>query len=47
MLDVSALFLYVRIVMKPTKAYILKIDTDISNEYAKTAADSWNALGVF
>lgn len=46
MLDVSALFLYVRIVMKPTKAYILKIDTDISNEYAKTAADSCDKIGM-
>ena len=32
--------------MKPTKAYILKIDTDLSNEYAKTAADSCDKIGM-
>jgi len=32
--------------MKPTKAYILKIDTAISNEYAKTASDSCDRIGL-
>jgi GR25 family glycosyltransferase involved in LPS biosynthesis len=30
--------------MKPTKAYILKIDSSISNEYAKTASDSCDRI---
>lgn len=32
--------------MKPTKAYILKIDNPISNEYAKTASDSCDRIGL-
>jgi len=32
--------------MKPTKAYILRIDTDISKEYAKCAADSCDKIGL-
>ena len=32
--------------MKPTQAYILKIDNPISDEYAKTCADSCDAVGL-
>ena len=32
--------------MKPTKAYILRIDTLISKEYAKCAADSCDNIGL-
>ena len=32
--------------MKPTRAYILKIDNPISYEYAKTCADSCDAAGL-
>lgn len=32
--------------MKPSKAYILRIDTPISKEYAKTCADSCDAVGM-
>lgn len=32
--------------MKPTKAYILTIDNSISREYAKTCADSCDAVGL-
>lgn len=32
--------------MKPTKAYILTIDNPISREYAKTCADSCDAVGL-
>jgi len=32
--------------MIPSKAYILKIDSDISNEYAKTASDSCDRIGL-
>lgn len=32
--------------MKPTKAYILTIDNPISKEYAKTCADSCDAVGL-
>lgn len=32
--------------MKPTKAYILMIDTDLSREYAKCAADSCDKVGL-
>lgn len=32
--------------MKVSKAYILKIDTPVSNEYAKTCADSCDKIGL-
>jgi GR25 family glycosyltransferase involved in LPS biosynthesis len=32
--------------MKPTKAYILMIDSDVSREYAKTAAESCEKVGI-
>lgn len=32
--------------MKPTKAYILKIDTPISHEYAKICADTCDSVGL-
>lgn len=32
--------------MKPSKAYILRIDSDISREYAKFAADSCDKVGL-
>jgi len=32
--------------VKSTKAYILRIDTEISKQYAKTAADSCDSIGL-
>ena len=32
--------------MKPTKAYILRIDTPVSKEYAKTCSDSCDRVGL-
>lgn len=37
---------YENIKRKPTKAYILKIDTPISNEYAESCAKSCDAVGL-
>ena len=34
------------IMSKPTKAYILKIDTPISNEYAEICANSCKAINL-
>jgi GR25 family glycosyltransferase involved in LPS biosynthesis len=39
-------FFIMEIPMKPTKAYILMIDNDVSREYAKCAADSCDKVGL-